>query len=149
MHIKVTMNYIGKWLVGAGLVGLALPVQAQPIDSTLICYMQLPNQSIVNLVKLCGRRHAPTRPHSSDRQAQFLQDFAQQVQLYPQGADILAQADPDALIGKANLVCQALRRGSYKPTLPDNSADQPLFRQQADVAAIVIEQVAQQAYCLQ
>ncbi len=152
--VKVTMKYIGKWQVGIGVLtiglgfGIISPTSAQPPDLALICYMQLPNRAIVNLAKLCGDRTLHTRPRSAaERKAQFLKDFDQQIHTYPEGAAIAAAADPDALIGKANLACQALQLGDYPPHPVATAPEQSQFRRLADLEEAVVAQVAQRGFC--
>jgi hypothetical protein len=152
-HIKATMQYIGKWWAGVLMIGLGIgimpPVLAQTPELASVCYMQLPNRVIVNLTKLCGdpRRQTGQKSAIAERQAQFLKDFYQQIQDYPEGMAIMAGIDPDALIGKANLVCQALKAGRYAPPPSPPAIDQPEFRRLADLEETVVAQVAQQSFC--
>ena len=147
------MKYIGKWPIGVLAIGLSggitLPTQAQTLDRLPVCYMQLPNQAIVNLAKLCGdpRYQFIKQRSTPERQAQFLKDFYQQIQNYPEGAAIVTEADPDALIGKANLVCQALKTGHHVPPIWPDQSEQPEFRQRADRVEAVVAQIAPHSLC--
>jgi Protein of unknown function (DUF732) len=151
---KVTMNYTGKWSAGMCAIGWSLGLataSATPLDRDSVCYMQLPNQPMVDLTKLCNGKLAPTKKLSAtERKAQFLRDFYQQIQNYSAGAEIAAESDPDALIGKANQVCRALQTGDYEPpVIPADSASQPAFRQRADLVEIVVDQAARRSFCPQ
>lgn len=142
------MHYIGKLPGGLLAIGLsvALPVQAQTHEPT-VCYMQLANRAIVNLAKLCNSAPPPASLSAAERQAQFLRAFYQQIQNYPEASTIIAKADPDALIGKANVICRALQTGSYVPQALSATADQPEFRRLANLEEAVVAQVAQQNFC--
>lgn len=147
------MKFIGKVkavILGVGLsVGVALANQAQAEDIDLLCYVVMPDQRIIDLGKMCGRSIEKARALSpAERQAQFLRKFYENIQSHPAGKEILEQTDPDALIGKANQVCNAIKEGTYqRQALPN--PDEPDERRIANLEEAFVDQVASQGFCVE
>ncbi len=149
------MNYIYKWetVVLAIGVTLGLPAiaQAQEHPESLTCYMQLSDKSVVNLMRLCERNVLPyattAKVSLAEQQNRFLKDFYQQVQRYPEGKDVLAQVDSDALIGKANLVCTALKENTYEQPQINPNANEPDSRKIANLEDAIVDQIARRSFC--
>ena len=149
---EITMNFICKVkavILCVGLsVGVALANQAQAEDIDLLCYVVMPDQRIIDLKKMCGRTLQKARTLSpAERQAQFLRNFYEKLQSHPAGKEILEQSDPDALIGKANQVCNAIKEGTYQPPQTQPNPDEPNERKIADLEEAFVEQVASQGFC--
>jgi hypothetical protein len=129
-------------------VGVALTNQAQAKDIDLLCYVIMPDQRIVDLRTMCGRTIQKTRVLSpAERQAQFLRNFYEKIQSHPAGKEILEQSDPDALIGKANQVCNAIKQGTYQPQTQPNP-DAPKERRIPDLEEAFVDQIASQGFCV-
>jgi hypothetical protein len=145
------MNFISKMktvILCVGLsVGLALATQAQAEDIDLLCYVVMPDQRIIDLKKMCGRTQKTRTLSPTERQAQFLRNFYAKIQSHPLGKEILEQSDPDALIGKANQVCNAIKKGSYQPPQGQPNPDEPNERKIADLEEAFVDQVASQGFC--
>ena len=151
--IEITMNFIRKVkavILCVGLsVGVALPNQAQAEDIDLLCYVVMPDQRIIDLGKMCGRSIQKARILSpAERKAQFLRNFYEKLQSHPAGKEILEQSDRDALIGKANQVCNAIKQGTYQPPLAQPNPDEPDERRIADLEEAFVDQVARQGFCV-
>ena len=147
------MKFIGKVkavILCVGLsVGVALADRVQAEDIDLLCYAVMPDQRIVDLKKMCGRTIQKARALSpAERQAQFLQNFYAKLQSHPAGKEILEQSDPDALIGKANQVCNAIKQGTYQPPQAQPNPDEPDERRIADLEEAFVDQVASQGFCV-
>jgi len=149
--IKITMNFICKVkavILCVGLsVGVALANQAQAEDIDLLCYVVMPDQRIIDLKKMCGRTQKARVLSPAERQAQFLQNFYKKIQSHPAGKEILEQADPDALIGKANQVCNAIKQGTYQPPQAQLNPDEPDERRIPNLEEAFVDQVASQGFC--
>jgi hypothetical protein len=149
--IKITMNFICKvktviLCVGL-LVGVALANKAQAEDTDLLCYMVI-DERIIDLRTMCGRTIQKARALSpAERQAQFLRNFYEKIQSHPAGKEILEQADPDALIGKANQVCNAIKQGTYQPPQAQFNPDEPDERKIPNLEEAFVYQVASQGFC--
>ena len=148
------MNFICKVkavILCVGLsIGVALANQAQAEDIDLLCYVVMPDQQIIDLKKMCGRTIQKARTLSpAERQAQFLRNFYQKLQSHPAGKEILEQSDPDALIGKANQVCNAIKEGTYQPSQAQLNPDEPNERRIADLEEAFVDQVASQGFCVE
>ena len=147
------MKFIGKVkavILCVGLsVGVALADRVQAEDIDLLCYAVMPDQRIVDLKKMCGRTIQKARVLShAERQAQFIQNFYAKLQSHPAGKEILEQSDPDALIGKANQVCNAIKEGTYQPPQAQPNPDEPDERRIADLEEAFVDQVASQGFCV-
>jgi hypothetical protein len=147
------MNFICKVkavILGVGLsVGVALANQAQAKDIELLCYVVMPDQRIIDLGKMCGRSIEKARALSpAERQAQFLRKLYEKIQSHPAGKEILEQTDPDALIGKANQVCNAIKQGTYQRQAQPNP-DEPDERRIANLEEAFVDQVASQGFCVE
>jgi hypothetical protein len=152
--VKTTMKFIYKvkaLLLCVGLsVGVALANQAQAEDTDLFCYVVMPDQRIIDLRTMCGRTIQKARVLSpAERQAQFLRTFYEKIQSHPAGKEILEQSDPDALIGKANQVCNAIKEGTYQPPQAQPNPDEPNERIIADLEEAFVDQVASQGFCVE
>jgi hypothetical protein len=152
--VKTTMKFIYKvkaLLLCVGLsVGVALANQAQAEDTDLLCYVVMPDQRIIDLRTMCGRTIQKARVLSpAERQAQFLRTFYEKIQSHPAGKEILEQSDPDALIGKANQVCNAIKEGTYQPPQAQPNPDEPNERIIADLEEAFVDQVASQGFCVE
>jgi hypothetical protein len=147
------MNFISKMktvILCVGLsVGLALATQAQAEDIDLLCYVVMPDQRIIDLKKMCGRTQKTRTLSPAERQPQFLRNFYAKIQSHPSGKEILEQSDPDALIGKANQVCNAIKKGSYQPPQGQPNPDEPNERKIADLEEAFVDQVASQGFCIE
>ncbi|MEG4280444.1 hypothetical protein QUA62_23655 [Microcoleus sp. MON1_C1] len=143
-QVKAVILCVGLLVSG----GLADRVQAEDID--LLCYVVMPDQRIVDLGKMCGRTIQKPRVLSpAERKAQFLQNFYAKVQSHPAGKEILEQSDPDALIGKANQVCNAIKEGTYQPPQAQPNPDEPDERRIANLEEAFVDQVASQGFCVE
>ena len=147
------MNFICKVkavILCVGLsVGVALADQAQAEDNDLLCYVVI-DQRIINLEKMCGRTIQKARVLSpAERQAQFLRKFYENIQSHPAGKEILEQTDPDALIGKANQFCNAIKQGTYQPPQAQPNPNEPNERRIADLEEAFVDQVASQGFCVE
>jgi len=130
-------------------VGVALGNQAQAEDIDLLCYVVTPDQRIIDLKKMCGRTLQKARTLSpAERQAQFLRNFYEKLQSHPAGKEILEQSDPDALIGKANRVCNA-KKGTYQPPQAPPNSDEPDERRIPNLEEALVDQVASQGFCVE
>jgi len=150
--IEITMNFICQVkavILCVGLsVGVALTNQAQAEDIDLLCYVVMPDQRIIDLKKMCGRTIQKARVLSpAERQAQFLRNFYEKIQSHPAGKEILEQSDPDALIGKANQVCNAIKQGTYQPPQVQLNPDEPDERRIPNLEEALVDQVASQGFC--
>ncbi|OLP17925.1 hypothetical protein BST81_12775 [Leptolyngbya sp. 'hensonii'] len=140
---------VALWSVAllAGIPTSTAVVQAQDID--LVCYVQTSGQQISDLSKWCGSSEAVLRRLRSlspaQRKAQFLQSIYRQFQNHPE-RDVLGQADPDALIGKANQICEAVKSGTYQPPVQINEPDE--VRRMANLEEALIDQVVREGFCL-
>jgi hypothetical protein len=109
------------------------------------------DRSIVNLVRLCEHNGLPynttTKVSIAEQQNRFLKDFYQQVQQYSEGKDVLAQVDSDALIGKANLVCNTLKEKSNEQLQVSPNADGAVLRKIADLEEAIVDQVSRRSFC--
>jgi hypothetical protein len=149
--MKTTMKFICKVktliLCVELLVGVALADQVQAEDIDLLCYAVI-DQQVINLEKMCGRTIQKARVLSpAERQAQFLRNFYEKIQSHPAGKEILEQSDPDALIGKANQICNAIKEGTYQP-LPQPNPDELDERRIANLEEVFVDQVASQGFCV-
>src|SRR4028118_1072540 len=149
--MKTTMKFTYKMRVVilclGLLLGVALANQAQAEDIDLVCYVVI-DERIINLEKMCGRTIQKARVLSpAERQAQFLRNFYEKIQSHPAGKEILEQSDPDSLIGKANQVCNAIKKGSYQPPQGQPNPDEPNERKIADLEEAFVDQVASQGFC--
>ena len=147
------MNFICKVkaviLVGLS-VSVALANQAQAEDIDLLCYLVMPDQRVIDLGKMCDRTIKKARVLSpAERQAQFLRKFYEKIQSHPAGKEILEQTDPDALIGKANQVCNAIKEGFHQPSQAQPNPDEPNERRIADLEEAFVDQVASQGFCIE
>lgn len=148
------MKFTGKiktviLCVGFSL-GVALANQAQAEDIELLCYAVMPDQRIIDLKKMCGRTIQKARVLSpAEQQAQFLRNFYAKIQSHPAEKEILEQSDPDALIGKANQVCNAIKQGTYQPPQAQPNPDEPNERRIADLEEAFVNQVASQGFCVE
>ena len=147
------MNFICKVkavILCVGLsVGVALANQAQAEDIDLVCYVVMPDQRIIDLKKMCGRTQKARILSPAERQAQFLRNFYAKIQSHPAEKEILEQSDPDALIGKANQICNAIKKGSYQPPQAQPNPDEPNERRIADLEEAFVDQVASQGFCVE
>ena len=130
-------------------VGVALANQAQAKDIDLLCYVVMPDQRIIDLGKMCGRSIQKAALSPAERQAQFLRNFYEKLQSHPAGKEILEQSDRDALIGKANQVCNAIKQGTYQPPQAQPNPDEPDERRIADLEEAFVDQVARQGFCVE
>jgi hypothetical protein len=130
------------------LLGVALADQAQAEDIDLLCYVVI-DERIINLEKMCGRTQKARVLSPVERQAQFLRNFYEKIQSHPAGKEILEQSDPDALIGKANQVCNAIKQGTYQPPQAQLNPDEPNERRIADLEEAFVNQVASQSFCVE
>jgi hypothetical protein len=152
--IEITMNFICKvkaviLCVGL-LVGVALANQAQAEDIDLLCYVVMPDQRIIDLKKMCGRTQKARSLSPAERQAQFLRKFYEKIQSHPAGKEIAEQTDPDALIGKANQICQAIKEKTYQPPQAQPNPEEPDERRIANLEEAFVDQVvASQGFCVQ
>ena len=128
-------------------VGVALANQAQAEDIDLLCYVVMPDQRIIDLKTMCGRTKKARALSPAERQAQFLRNFYEKIQSHPAGKEILEQSDPDALIGKANQICNAIKQGTYQPPQAQPNPDEPSERRIADLEEAFVDQVASQGFC--
>jgi hypothetical protein len=147
------MNFICKLkavILCVGLSsGVALANQAQAEDIDLLCYVVI-DERIINLEKMCGRTIQKTRPLSpAERQAQFLRKFYENIKSHPAGKEILEQSDPDALIGKANQVCNGIKEGTYQRPQAQPNPDEPDERRIANLEEAFVDQVASQGFCVE
>lgn len=148
------MNYIYKvqaMVLTVGLIStVAINAQAQTVEEETVCYLRQANGSVVDLTRLCGvrvpNRPKETAPSLAEKQAQFIRAFYQKLQGLPQEKDVLAQVDPDALIGKANQLCAALSDGTYEKP-PVQQPDEPYDRQLANLEDTIVDQVARRYFC--
>lgn len=130
-----------------GILAIATSAQAQ--DADFVCYTQLSNRQIVDLSNLCGSDE--TSPGGvqelslAQRQARFLQALYQQFRNHPE-REALEQADPDALIGQANQVCEAIENGTYEP--PPQIAEIDPEREIANIEEVLVHRVARESFCL-
>jgi hypothetical protein len=152
--IETTMKFIGKVkavILCVGLLGgVALADLAQAEDIDLLCYVVTPDQRIIDLKKMCGRTQKARSLSPAERQAQFLRKFYENIQGHPAGKEILEQSDPDALIGKANQVCNAIKQGTYQPPQAQLNPDEPDERRIANLEEAFVDQVvASQGFCVQ
>jgi len=152
--METTMKFIGKVkavILCVGLsVGVALADRAQAENIDLLCYVVMPDQRIIDLRTMCGRTIQKARVLSpAERQAQFLQNFYAKLQSHPAGKEILEQSDPDALIGKANQVCNAIKQGTYQPPQAQPNPDEPDERRIANLEEAFVDQVARQGFCVE
>ncbi|MEG3899211.1 hypothetical protein QT989_26645 [Microcoleus sp. SVA1_B6] len=152
--METTMKFIGKVKAVILCVGLLVSgvladrVQAEDID--LLCYVVMPDRRIIDLGKMCGRTILKARVLSpAERKAQFLRNFYEKLQSHPAGKEILEQSDPDALIGKANQVCNAIKEGTYQPPQAQPNPDEPDERRIADLEEAFVDQVASQGFCVE
>ncbi len=130
-------------------VSVALANQAQAEDIDLLCYVVMPDQRIIDLGKMCGRKKAPALS-PAERQAQFLRNFYEKIQSHPAGKKILEQSDPDALIGKANQICKAIKEGTHRPPQAQPNPDEPDERRIANLEEAFVDQVvASQGFCVE
>jgi hypothetical protein len=129
------------------LLGVALADQAQAEDIDLLCYVVI-DERIINLEKMCGRTQKAPVLSPAERQAQFLRNFYEKIQSHPAGKEILEQSDPDALIGKANQVCNAIKQRTYQPPQAQPTPDEPNERRIADLEEAFVDQVASQNFCV-
>jgi len=148
------MNFICKVkavILCVGLsVGVALADQAQAEDIDLLCYVVMPNQQIIDLGKMCGRTIQKARVLSpAERQAQFLRNFYEKIQSHPAGKEILEQTDPDALIGKANQFCNAIKEGFHQPFQAQPNPDEPDERRIANLEEAFVDQAASEGFCVE
>jgi len=128
---------------------LALADRAQAEDIDLLCYAVI-DERIINLEKMCDRTIQKARVLSpAERQAQFLRNFYEKIQNHPAGKEILEQSDPDALIGKANQVCNAIKQGTYQPPQAQPNPDEPDERRIANLEEAFVDQVASQSFCIE
>jgi hypothetical protein len=127
-------------------VGVALANQAQAEDIDLLCYVVMPDQRIIDLGKMCGRTIQKLSLSPAERQAQFLRNFYEKIQSHPAGKEIAEQTDPDALIGKANQVCNAIKQGTYQPFQAQPNPDE---RRIANLEEAFVDQVASQGFCVE
>jgi hypothetical protein len=148
-----TMNFIGKVkavILCVGLsVGVALANEAQAEDIDLLCYAVMPDQRIIDLKTMCGRTQKARALSPAERQAQFLRKFYEKIQSHPAGKEILEQSDPDALIGKANQVCNAIKEGTYQRPQAQPNPDEPDERRIANLEEAFVDQVASQGFCVE
>jgi len=131
------------------LLGVALADQAQAEDIDLLCYVVMPDQRIIDLGKMCGRIQKARVLSPAERQAQFLRKFYEKIQSHPAGKEILEQSDPDALIGKANQVCNAIKQGTYQSPQAQPNPDEPDERRIANLEEAFVDQVASQGFCVE
>ena len=132
------------------LLGVALADQAQAEDIDLLCYVVMPDKRIIDLKKMCGRTIQKARVLSpAERQAQFLRNFYEKIQSHPAGKEIAEQTDPDALIGKANQICNAIKQGTYQPPQAQPNPNEPNERRIADLEEAFVDQVASQGFCVE
>jgi hypothetical protein len=148
MKLRVSIKAVVCLLkVLAGAIAITSSAQAQTTDS--ICYLQLPNQGVVDLSRWCGTSEAERQKllnlTPAQRQTKFLRDLYQQFRDQPE-RKALEQSDPDALIGKANQVCEALKNGTYEPPRPIEEIDPA--RKIANLEDTLVDRVARQGYCL-
>jgi hypothetical protein len=62
----------------------------------------------------------------------------------------LEQSDPDALIGKANQVCNAIKEGTYQRPQAQPNPDEPNERRIANLEEAFVDQVvASQGFCVE
>jgi hypothetical protein len=151
--VKTTMKFICKVkavLLSVGLlIGVALDNQAQAKNIDLVCYVVMPDQRIIDLGKMCSRTIQKVRSLSpAEREAQFLRNFYEKLQSHPAGKEILEQSDPDALIGKANQICNAIKEGTYQPLQTQPRPDEPDERRIANLEEAFVEQLASQSFCV-
>jgi hypothetical protein len=151
--MKTTMKFIYKTrvvILSLGfLLGLALADQAQAEDIDLLCYVVI-DERIINLEKMCGRTQKARVLSPAERQAQFLRNFYEKIQSHPAGKEILEQSDPDALIGKANQVCNAIKEGTYQQPQAQPNPDEPDERRIANLEEAFVDQVvASQGFCVE
>jgi hypothetical protein len=146
------MNFICKVkavILCVGLsVGVALANQAQAEDIDLLCYVVI-DERIINLEKMCGRTQKARVLSPAERQARFLRNFYEKIQSHPAGKEILEQSDPDALIGKANQVCNEIKQGTYQPPQAQPNPDEPDERRIANLEEAFVDQVASQGFCVE
>ena len=144
------MKFISKMRVVILCLGLllALADQTQAEDIDLLCYVVMPDQRIIDLGKMCGRKKAPALS-PAERQAQFLRNFYEKIQSHPAGKEILEQSDPDALIGKANQICKAIKEGTHQPPQAQPNPDEPDERRIANLEEAFVDQVASQSFCVE
>jgi len=151
--IEITMNFICQVKAVILCVGLSLSValanQAQAKDTDLLCYVVMPDQRIIDLKKMCGRTQKSRTLSPAERQAQFLRDFYEKIQSHPAGKEIWEQSDPDALIGKANQVCNAIKEGTYQQPQAQPNPNEPNERRIADLEEAFVNQVASQGFCVE
>jgi hypothetical protein len=148
------MNFIYKVravILCVGLsVGIVLANQAQAEDIDLLCYEVMPDQRIIDLKKMCGRTIQKAGTLSpAERKAQFLRNFYEKLQSHPAGKEILEQSDPDALVGKANQVCNAIKQGTYQPPQAQPNPDEPDERRIANLEEALVDQIASQGFCVE
>jgi hypothetical protein len=152
--IGITMNFIYKVKAVIFCVGLSIGVafanQAQAEDIDLLCYVVMPDQQIIDLKKMCGRTIQKARTLSpAERQAEFLRTFYEKIKSHPAAKEILEQSDPDALIGKANQLCNAIKQKNYQRPQAQPNPDEPSERRIADLEEAFVDQVASQGFCLE
>jgi hypothetical protein len=149
--MEITMKFIYKMraviLCLGLLLGVALADQAQAEDIDLLCYVVI-DERIIDLEKMCGRTQKARVLSPAERQAQFLRKFYENIQSHPAGKEILEQSDPDALIGKANQVCNAIKEGTYQPPQAQQNLDEPDERRIANLEEAFVDQVASQGFCV-
>jgi len=131
------------------LLGVVLADQAQAEDIDLLCYVVMPDQRIIDLKKMCGRTQKTRTLSPAERQAQFLRNFYAKIQSHPAEKEILEQSDPDALIGKANQVCNAIKQGTYQPPQAQLNPDEPDERRIPNLEEAFVDQVASQGFCVE
>src|SRR4028118_2263613 len=148
--MKTTMKFTYKMRVVilclGLLLGVALADQAQAEDIDLLCYVVI-DERIIDLEKMCGRTQKARSLSPAERQAQFLRKFYENIQGHPAGKEILEQSDPDALIGKANQVCNAIKQGTYQPPQAQLNPDEPDERRIPNLEEAFVDQVASQGFC--
>ena len=151
--VKTTMKFICKvkaviLCVGL-LVGVSLADRVQAKDINLLCYVIMPDQRIIDLGKMCGRSIEKARALSpEEREAQFLRNFYEKLQSHPAGKEILEQSDPDALIGRANQICNAIKEGTYQSPQTQSNPNEPDERRIANLVEAFVDEVASQGFCV-
>lgn len=114
------------------------PYPAAPSSENLLCYFETSSGTTLNLERLCGPQSPVPNPLSATDQ-KFLEEYQGFLRGYPNQVTLarLANQNPQAIVDKANKLCNALRVG--RPEFNNGGRPEP--------DADILSSLAPQYYC--